>query len=217
MTSRIKPVALYQEVAERLRERIYSGELAPGQWVDEQALAERYGISRTPLREALKVLSAEGLVALKPRYGCYVTELSQQDLDEIFPVMALLEGRCAYEAVRKAKSSDVKRLDQIHARLEKYAAAGDIERYYEHNYQFHEAVQALAGNPWLTRVTNEMRRFLKLMRGRQLRVPGRLQQSLEEHRMIMAAFHNHNPGAAEKVMQDHLLRQRAALAAYDAQ
>ena len=78
---------------------------------------------------------------LKPRRGCFVAELTEQDLDEIFPVMALLEGRCAFDAVRKAKPQDLKRLDDIHARLEKYAAAGDIERYYEQNYTFHEAVQ----------------------------------------------------------------------------
>src|ERR1035438_2273986 len=90
--------ALYAQVAERLRTRIFAHELAPGAWVDEQALAAEYGISRTPLREALKVLAAEGLVVLKPRRGCYVSQPSEQDLDDIFPVIALLEGRCAQEA-----------------------------------------------------------------------------------------------------------------------
>ena len=85
--TRIAPTALYQEVAERLRQRIFAHELTPGDWVDEQKLAEQYGISRTPLREALKVLAAEGLVELKPRRGCYVTEISRQDIDDIFPLM----------------------------------------------------------------------------------------------------------------------------------
>ena len=93
--TRIAPIALYQEVAERLRQRIFSHELPPGTWVDEQALAEHYGISRTPLREALKVLASEGLVTLKPRRGCYVTEISERDLDEVFSVMSMLEGKCA--------------------------------------------------------------------------------------------------------------------------
>ncbi len=99
--SRIAPLALYQEVAERLRERIFSHELPPGTWVDEQALAEQYGISRTPLREALKVLASEGLVTLKPRRGCYVTEISERDLDEVFSVMSMLEG----EARARARST----------------------------------------------------------------------------------------------------------------
>ena len=81
--SSIAQPALYQEVAERLRQRIFSHELAPGAWVDEQTLAEQYGISRTPLREALKVLASEGLVTLKPRRGCYVTQLAEHDLSLI--------------------------------------------------------------------------------------------------------------------------------------
>jgi DNA-binding GntR family transcriptional regulator len=215
LTSRITPIVLYQEVAERLRQKIYTYELKPGESIDEQALAESFGISRTPLREALKVLHSEGLVVLKPRRGCFVAELTEQDLDEIFPVMALLEGRCAYDAVRKARPTDLKRLDDIHARLEKYAAAEDIERYYEQNYLFHEAVQKLAGNLWLQKTVGDLRKFLKLLRGRQLRLPGRLEASLKEHRLIMAAFHNQNPAAAEKIMHDHLLAQRQALARYD--
>ncbi len=145
-----------------------------------------------------------------------MAELTEQDLDEIFPVMALLEGRCAFDAVRKAKPHDLKRLDDIHARLEKYAAAGDIERYCEQNYTFHEAVQKLAGNLWLQKTVGDLRKFFKLLRGRQLHLPGRLEASLEEHRLLMEAFHHQNPAAAEKIMYDHLLAQRAALASYDA-
>jgi DNA-binding GntR family transcriptional regulator len=215
MSTRITPIVLYQEVADRLRQRIYNYDLKPGEWIDEQALAESFGISRTPLREALKVLNSEGLVVLKPRRGCFVAELTEQDLDEIFPVMALLEGRCAYDAVRKAKPADLKRLEDIHARLEKFAAAEDVERYYEQNYIFHEAVQKLAGNLWLQKTVGDLRKFLKLLRGRQLNLSGRLQASLKEHRMIMAAFHNQDPSAAEKIMHAHLMAQRQALAIYD--
>jgi DNA-binding GntR family transcriptional regulator len=215
--TRITPLILYQEVAERLRQKIYRADLKPGEWIDEQALTESFGISRTPLREALKVLHSEGLVVLKPHRGCFVAELTEQDLDEIFPVMALLEGRCAYDAVRKATPQDLKHLDDIHAKLEKFAAAEDIERYYEQNYIFHEAVQKLAGNLWLQKTVGDLRKFLKLMRGRQLNLPGRLQASLKEHRLIMAAFHNQNPAAAEKIMHDHLMAQRQALASYDSE
>ena len=125
--TRIAPTALYQEVAERLRQRIFAHELTPGTWIDEQKLAEQYGISRTPLREALKVLASEGLVELKPRRGCYVTEISRQDLDDIFPLMAMLEGRCAADAVRRAKAGDIKDLARIHAELEAAARDGRID------------------------------------------------------------------------------------------
>jgi DNA-binding GntR family transcriptional regulator len=91
----IAPRALYIEVADRLRRLIQSHAMAPGEWIDEQALATQYGISRTPLREALKVLATEGMVVLKPRRGCYVAQISGGDLEEIYPIMALLEGECA--------------------------------------------------------------------------------------------------------------------------
>ena len=124
-----------------------------------------------------------------------MAELTEQDLEmKIFPVMALLEGRCAFDAVRKAKPHDLKRLDDIHARLEKYAAAGDIERYYEQNYTFHEAVQKLAGKFWLQKTVGDLRKFLKFLRGRQLHLPGRLEASLKEYRLLMAAFHHQKPG-----------------------
>jgi DNA-binding transcriptional MocR family regulator len=84
----IAPRALYIEVADRLRRLIQSHAMAPGEWIDEQALATQYGISRTPLREALKVLATEGMVVLKPRRGCYVAQISGGDLEEIYPIMA---------------------------------------------------------------------------------------------------------------------------------
>jgi len=209
---RIAQTALYQEVAERLRQRIFSHELPPGTWIDEQALAVDYGISRTPLREALKVLASEGLVTLKPRRGCYVTEISERDLDEIFPVMAMLEGRCAFEASKKAKTDDIARLEAIHNLLEKHAASGDRERFFEANQEFHRAVQELADNRWLQQVIQDLRKVLKLTRLHSLSAEGRLQESLEEHRLIMAGFKAKDAKRAEQAMHDHLLSGREALA-----
>ena len=91
----LKPRALYEEVAELLRQRIFSRELQPGEWIDELAISSDYGISRTPLREALKVLAAEGLVTMKPRRGAYVTEVSARDLSEVYHLLGLLEGDAA--------------------------------------------------------------------------------------------------------------------------
>ncbi|WP_153147527.1 GntR family transcriptional regulator [Dechloromonas sp. H13] len=213
--TRIAPTALYQEVAERLRQRIFAHELTPGTWIDEQKLAEQYGISRTPLREALKVLASEGLVELKPRRGCYVTEISRQDLDDIFPLMALLEGRCAADAVRAAKAADIKGLREIHERLEAAAREGRIDAFFEANQEFHRRIQELASNRWLLSVIQDLRKVLKLSRLHSLSLEGRLQQSLEEHRAIMAAFEAGEGARAEKLMHDHLLSGREALAKMD--
>ena len=192
---------------------VFERQLAPGQWIDEMALAREWQISRTPLREALKVLAAEGLVTAVPRQGCKVTELSEDEADELFPVMALLEGRCAFEAVRKAGPDDVQVLRRLHATLETHAAAKNIDGYYRANHDFHSTVQALADNRWLDRATNDLRRFLRLLRGRQLNWPGRIEASINEHRVLMDAVEQRDPARAERVMHDHLMAQLAALKA----
>lgn len=212
MTARIAPTALYQEVAERLRQRIFAHELRPGAWVDEQKIAEQYGISRTPLREALKVLASEGLVELKPRRGCYVTEISPRDLDDIFPLIALLEGRCAAEAVHKMNKADLERLAAIHARLECSAQDNQITDFFEANQEFHRTIQELADNRWLLQVIQDLRKVLKLSRIHSLSLEGRLQQSLQEHRAIMTALQARDARQAEQLMHDHLLSGREALA-----
>ncbi len=204
--------ALYEQVAERLRSRIFAHELEPGVWIDEQAIASEFGISRTPLREALKVLAAEGLVQLRPRRGCYVAALSEQDLDEIFPLMALLEGHCAREATARATDADLKRLEAIHADLERHAGNSDADRFFEANQQFHDALQDLAGNRWLKQLIDETRQFIKLTRRDSLNPEGRLKQSLAEHRKVLAAVQRRDAEEAGRLMHDHLISGRAALA-----
>lgn len=211
---RPRRVALYLDVAERLRQMIYNHELRPGEWIDEPALAQRLDISRTPLRESLKVLAAEGLVQIDPGRGASVTRLTLEDLNELFPVMALLEGRCAFEATRKLSEAEMTHLERLHEQLEAAAAREDTTEYYRINYLVHERVQTLAGNPWLIRVTNDLRRILKLHRGRQLLSSGRLEESLSEHRALMDCLRRRDADGAERVMNEHLLHQRNALIRY---
>ncbi len=210
--SRIAPMALYQEVAERLRQRIFSHELPPGTWVDEQAIAEQYGISRTPLREALKVLASEGLVTLKPRRGCYVTEISERDLDEVFSVMSMLEGECARASATRASDAELGRLRTIHADLERAAAEADIDGFFEANQAFHLALQEIADNRWLLQVIEDLRKVIKLSRHHSLFSEGRLEQSLAEHRAILDALLARDAERAEQRMRAHILSGRAALA-----
>lgn len=203
---------LYVDVSEQLREMIYQRKLMPGDWIDEMALCEQIGISRTPLREALKVLHAEGLIEIVPRRGSRVSTLDEDGLHELFPVMATLEGLCAYFAVKHQSDKELAILEDLHNELEKLAAAGDIDRYFEVNHQFHKMVQGFAHNRWLSRITSELRNVLTLARHRQLQVPGRLQQSLQEHRMIMQAFRDGDAKAAQERMNDHLCQQEKSLA-----
>lgn len=208
--STISSRALYQEVAGRLRHAIFSHEFEPGSWIDEQALARTYGISRTPMREALKVLSVEGLVTLIPRRGCYVAEIPEGEIEEIFPVLALLEGRSAHEATLKATAEDVRRLQELHEKLERYADRSDTENFFEVNQEFHRALHEIAGNRWLLQFINEMRKVMRLVRFHSLASEGRMEQSVAEHRQIMAAIRKRDAEGAEKLMRDHLLSGRDA-------
>jgi DNA-binding GntR family transcriptional regulator len=203
--------SLHQEVAGTLREQIFAGELAPGSFLDEVALCERLSISRTPLREALKVLTAEGLLRHEPRRGCFVNEVTERDLDEIFPVIALLEGRCAFEAARNATDADIAELAALHDRLNAHAKAKRINGYYETNFQIHEAIILLANNRWLAQSIADLRKIVKLARLQQLHAPGRLAQSLSEHMTVFAALKSHDSEGAEAAMRTHITRQREAL------
>lgn len=201
------PSSMHDDVATQLRDRIFSGELSPGTFLDEALLCEQLGISRTPLREALKVLASEGLVRHEPRRGSFVSEITDADLEEIFPVIALLEGRSAFEAAQKATDADIVVLEELHVQLQDHADAGDITAYYAANYAIHEALITLADNHWLAQVTDGLRKILKLARRQGLQAPQRMVQSLREHLAIFAAIKAKDSAGAEAAMKTHLLRQ----------
>jgi DNA-binding GntR family transcriptional regulator len=208
---RTLPSSLHDDVASQLRAYIFDGQLRPGSFIDEVTLCELWSISRTPLREALKVLTAEGLVRHEPRRGCFVNEVTEQDLDDIFPVIALLEGRCAHDATVNATPADVQALEVWHQRLKKHADAGRINDYYDANFAIHEALIQLANNKWLAQTIADLRKILKLARLQQLHAPGRLKQSLKEHLAVFAALKSGDAAGAEVAMKNHLLQQREAL------
>lgn len=209
VNDRIARASLHVEVADRVREMIFDRTLAPGLRIDELDLSARLGTSRTPLREALKVLANEGLVRLAPGRGAYVTELSPQDVDSLFPVLAMLEARCAGEAVRRLGPNDRRRLEALHQAMEQHAAAGNADAYHRVADELHALLHEAAGNPWLQRATSDLRRFLRLARGMSGQ-SGRLLQSLAEHRTLMKAIARNDADAAEQVMQHHLLAQQKA-------
>ena len=193
--------ALYQEVAERLRQRIFAHELQPGAWVDEQALAEQYGISRTPLREALKVLAAEGLVTMKVRRGAYVTEVNEKDLSDVYHLLSLLESDAAGVVAARASAAELKELQALHAELE--AAVADREKFFAVNERFHMRLLEIADNRWRDQMVADLRKVMKLNRHNSLLKSGRIQESLAEHAAIMKALASRDSASAMQRMREH--------------
>ncbi len=193
--------ALYQVVAERLRQQIYARELEPGSWIDEMKLATAYGISRTPLREALKVLAVEGLVTMKVRRGAYVTEMSRDDVAQVYHVLALLESDAAGTVATQATPVQRAELARLHARLE--AQARKRDEFFATNEQFHMALLQMAGNRWAQQTAQDLRKVMKLNRHHSLFKQGRLAESLAEHRALMGAIEAHDADAAVRLMRAH--------------
>ncbi len=197
----LSPRALYQEVAERVRQQIFARELEPGSWIDEQKLAVEYGISRTPLREALKVLAVEGLVTMTVRRGAYVTEMSADDVTQIYHLLGLLESDAAGETARRASSAQLAELRTLHERLERQVKNRDA--FFATNEAFHMKLLEFAGNRWRTQIVADLRKVMKLNRHHSLFKQGRLASSLAEHRQLMAAIEARDARAATRLMREH--------------
>jgi DNA-binding GntR family transcriptional regulator len=197
----LAPRALYEEVAELLRQRIFQRELEPGSWIDELKLAEEYGISRTPLREALKVLAAEGLVTMKVRRGAYVTEVSDKDLADVYHLLALLESDAAGVVAQRASDAELAELQSLHTELE--AAANDRDRFFALNERFHMRLLEIASNRWREQMVADLRKVMKLNRHNSLFKTGRIDDSLAEHRAIMTALLARNAALTQQRMHEH--------------
>ncbi len=201
----LSPRALYVEVAELLRQRIFKRELEPGSWIDELRIAEEYGISRTPLREALKVLAAEGLVTMKVRRGAYVTEVSANDLADVYHLLSLLESDAAGVVATKATHAQLAELKALHAELEAAALPGtaNTDAFFAINERFHMRLLEIANNRWRDQMVADLRKVMKLNRHNSLLKTGRIAESLAEHRAIMAALTSRDAPTTVMRMREH--------------
>jgi DNA-binding GntR family transcriptional regulator len=206
----LAPRALYQEVAERLRERIFNRELEPGSWIDEQKLTAELGISRTPLREALKVLAVEGLVTMKVRRGAYVTEMSTHDVQQVYHLLALLESDAAGDVARNAAPEELAQLRALHDRLER--EVHQREFFFATNEAFHAQLMTIAGNRWRQQIVADLRKVMKLNRHHSLFKEGRPEESLNEHRAVMYALERRDGALATRLMRAHFDNGLAAAA-----
>ena len=201
----LAPRALYQDVAERLRLQIFDRQLEPGSWIDEQKLCTQWGISRTPMREALKVLAAEGLVTMKVRRGAYVTEVSERDLHEVYELLSLLESDAAAALCRLGDDAALAELNSLHDQLEQAArpGSGSRDRFFELNEKFHRRMLELANNRWRSQLVADLRKVMKLNRQGSLFKTGRIEESLAEHRAILDALLVRDAELAAQRVREH--------------
>ena len=200
-TLSLAPRALYEEVAELLRQRIFARELAPGSWIDEMRLAEEYGISRTPLREALKVLATEGLVTMKMRRGAYVTEVNDKDQRDVYHLLSLLESDAAGVVAAQASDAELADLNSIHQEL--VAAVGSTDKFFVINERFHMRLLEIANNRWRDQMVADLRKVMKLNRHNSLLKSGRIEESLREHQALLTALLARDVSASVARMQAH--------------
>ena len=207
----IEKKTLHEEIANNLRELIMSGELQEGDKIKEDELCRSMGISKTPLREALRVLSVEGLIKLVPNRGSFVSTPTFEEIREMFDVMSVLEGICARAAAEKMSAKDLATLEKLHNKLEKNFKRRAQREYIRINNQYHSFVQELAGNRTLNQIVNGLRQKILLYRYQSLNLPERFEQSIQEHRDLIEAFRKKDPKKVETLMRRHLKKQCDAL------
>lgn len=198
---------LSEQLREAIEEEIATGVLLPGTHLDEVELARRFGVSRTPIREALSLLLGEGLIENRPRRGAVVTQLSPLRLVEMFEVMAELEAMCARLASRRITEAELAAMDSAHEACREAAQGADTDAYFYANERFHYALYTASHNTFLAEQATGLQRKLRPYRRLQLRVRHRLLGSFTEHQAILDALRAGNTEAAVRSVRDHVLVQ----------
>lgn len=200
-----------ERIREQLADEIARGRLLPGAALDEVTLAQRFGVSRTPIREAIRQLEAYGFADARPRRGAVVATITDDRLDEMFSVMAEMEGLCARTAAEAMTADDHRQLLDIHEASRQAAEDFDIETYYDYNTRFHAAIYAGTHNSFLEELTIHVRKRVAPYRRAQFRVTGRLDLSYKEHDEVVQAILRHDGPAAQAAMNAHLKIVRTAV------
>lgn len=206
------PLRRTARLQDRIEDMIMTGALEPGARLDEMSLATQFGVSRTPVREALRALAASGIVEHRPNRGAIVRPVGPTERAEMFEVMAALEAMCAERAASEAGEAARAAIRESHRACAEAAAAEDGDAYYYQNEAFHEAIDAAAGNRFLSEHTRALRRRLKPYRRLQLRAEGRLSASLAEHERIVQAIEAGDAETARATMYAHVAVQGARFA-----
>lgn len=195
-------------IFDKIREDILSDTYVVGDKIVEAKLADKLGVSRTPVREALKQLELDGLVDNIPNRGVVVKGISTQDIQDIYSIRVLIEGIAARWAVERMDDSVVEDLKEIYDLMEFYTYKNDLERNFELNTRFHETIYAATKSRYLEQILKDFQLFIKSTRNRSFHSIGRAKKSLEEHKHILDAFIERDSEKASQATMDHIERSR---------
>lgn len=196
-----KHLTLRERILETIRDAITSGKLKPGEKVAEPELAERMGISRTPIREAFRQLESEGYLTVIPRKGAVVISFSERDIEEFYAIKSILEGYAARLACRNLTNREIDRLATINEKLRQLAGERDVKQFFRVHNDFHELFIRAADNDKLRDLIADLLRKFQRLRVASLSLPGRMHVSVQEHDKIIEAFRNRDADAAERLVR----------------
>jgi len=203
--------SLIRLIAEKLKEAILAGKLAPGEKLAAEKLAAALKVSHVPLREALRQLASDGYVTFLPNNEVIVSKPTIEDSEDYYRIASALEGLAARLAVERAQGDEIARLRELHQLLKESYQKRDLAGYIEANSRFHRFIAEIARNERLYRMIDELRQEIRKNRLLAFKLPGRLEFSMREHDQILDAFVKRNPELAEAVVVRHLNNQMAAL------
>jgi len=204
----IPRAALHEQVAQRLRQMLVEGRIAPGAKLNERELSEVLHVSRTPLREAIKRLAAEGLVELLPNRGAVAVTLSEADVLNTFEVMAGLEAMSGELAAQRITDEELAEIKALHFEMLAAYTRADLSAYYGLNAQIHRAINAAAKNPVLTATYNQVNARLQALRFRSNQDGAKWKRAVKEHEKMIEALSAHDADALRAVMLTHLDNKR---------
>jgi len=196
-----KHLTLREKILETIRDAIATGVLKPGEKVAEPELAERFGISRTPIREAFRQLESEGYLTVIPRKGAVVVSFSSKEIEEFYAIKSILEGYAASCACRHLSDKEIDRLAAINDKLAKLAEEGDIKHFFKIHDDFHDLFRKAADNAKLDEMISSLVSKFQLLRYASLSKPGRMKVSVLEHAKIIEAFRARNAALAEQLVR----------------
>ncbi len=203
----IRRKSLHEELAGALRDLIVEGALAPGSKVPERELCARFSVSRTPLREALKVLAAEGLVVLEQNRGAWIGQITLAELEDVFPVMGALEALAGELAAARITPEELLEVERLHAAMMAEFEAGDLGRYFGLNQKIHEAILAAARNRTLANQYTSLASRVRRARYLANMTPARWRRATEEHERIVEALRRRDAAGLAAVLREHLLNK----------